>query len=281
MKIFRKILLLVSAVALMVTLAACQTGGLEAIVVDATDGSEVKIDTLDFGKRSFQSETADKIESITFEGETYTGEYEISDRNGYFGGQLDIYKTGGRGRVELDAKTGEWAVVQFDEAPVIEDEKKAKPKEELEKIACAVADKYIDRSQYTLVEWSVGYYGFVKYLEGIRTQERFSVAVREDGVITQIYRFCMNKFPTDKSGFSKEEQARADLLLSQKSREMAIQKAKDAANVESAEIDEEQSGWVLLEDGTLGIEYVVSTEVHHTVDDQVLISACEVVVLVK
>lgn len=138
---------------------------------------------------------------------------------------------------------------------------------EQQEIALTLAKKYIDLNEYKMdiienEESHTRLFAFVKHLDGIETREKLYIYVNKYGEITNFVSSMLGMFPQQGETLSKATERQLHLLRSDQAKKQAIEHAiastKHSEDVTNSSTEEE--AWVLLEDDTWGVLYVVELE---------------------
>lgn len=253
---------------------------LQAFCVDTTDGTGASVREYALWSAaactSHVDETASKTKTVVFEGKQYTGEYSRSMTETYNTYQTDFYSTG-QELFCVNAETGELTDIILPNNGEGNMDADA-----CQEIAFNLADKYIDRSEYTLTvssyETSHGYL-FTKYIDGIETNEKLSIGIKKNGKISVFSHSMLGAFPANEEALSAANAQRVTLLADADAKTLAMNKAAEVCPDGEKKLTDRM--WVMLENGQIGMIYTITVTEKSTNGDTVDIEENAVDVLVK
>jgi len=143
--------------------------------------------------RDHQDKSAPKEATVTFNGKTYSGEYDCSIINVPNLYTSHKYK-GDNFYFEINGKTGELSSIYFLDASFGGN---AISKEKCKEIADLIADDYIDLSEYKVEEYKYGSaysFDYFREVNGYKTVDRLTVGVEENGNVAVFGKYTLGSF---------------------------------------------------------------------------------------
>ena len=205
---------------------------------------------VEFWNRSEEGEDAPKSATVTFNGRTYSGDYDDSSLR-----LPDLYVShyykSGNVQFSIDGKEGELVSISF----AYDFARGGRTQEECRPIADAIADDYISLSEYkfdvTVVEHPLQYtFTYYREISGYQTADRLSISIDGTGRIRSFRKGAIGSFEDIES-----------VPIDEKKAEEAISAKLDAIYEEDTlyrEYEVKSVVLIKLEDDTCALFYTVN-----------------------
>ena len=214
---------------------------------------------------------APRTMTVTFYGADYTGQYNGSYVNAPNTYTIDKYRTDTES-FEVNSQTGQLVSISLHSA--LEETQEEKTEEECEAIARELMVQYADANQYTLETATIEsayIFTYVRYIDGLKTNDSYHIAVSKTGRIKNFSCFGGGSFSTEQLSLTQEAFTQQLAFLQSEPGQHAVVEKTETIYADFHTVYPDPKAFyeyvikpqylVVLPDGTLGMYYHVDVDV--------------------